>query len=43
LHLAVDAGTGEITAHVLTDGHHDDAAQVTDLLRQSEGESALAC
>jgi len=40
LHLGVDAATGEITAHVLTDGHADDAAQVPDLLRQPEGEVA---
>jgi len=26
LHLAVDAETGEIAAHVLTEGHADDAA-----------------
>jgi len=37
LHLAVDAGTGEIAAHVLTEGHADDAAQVPDLLGQAEG------
>ena len=38
LHLAVDAGTGEIAAHVLTDGHaDDDAAQVPGLLGQAEG------
>ncbi len=37
LHLAVDAGTGEIAAHVLTDGHADDAAQVPALLGQTEG------
>ena len=37
LHLAVDADTGEIAAHRLTDGHADDAAQVPDLLRQPEG------
>ncbi len=36
LHLGVDATTGEIAAHVLTDGHADDAAQVPDLLRQPE-------
>lgn len=28
LHLSVDAGTGEIAAHMLTDGSADDAAQV---------------
>ena len=37
LHLAVDANTGEIAAHMLTDGSADDAAQVPDLLRQPEG------
>jgi hypothetical protein len=37
LHVAVDADTGEIAAHLLTDGHADDAAQVPDLLRQAEG------
>jgi hypothetical protein len=37
LHLAVDAETGEIGAHVLTDGHADDAAQVPALLGQAEG------
>ena len=37
LHLAVDAETGEIAAHILTDGHADDAAQVPGLLRQPEG------
>jgi len=37
LHLAVDAGTGEIAAHVLTDGHADDGAQVPALLGQVEG------
>jgi hypothetical protein len=37
LHLAVDADSGEIAAHMLTDGHADDAAQVPDLLRQPEG------
>ena len=37
LHLGVDATTGEIAAHVLTDGDEDDAAQVPDLLRQCEG------
>ena len=36
LHLGVDATTGEMVAHVLTDGHADDAAQVPDLLRQPE-------
>ena len=37
LHLAVDAATGEIAAHVLTEGTADDAAQVPDLLRTVEG------
>ncbi len=37
LHLAVDAGNGEIAAHVLTDSNCDDAAQAPDLLRQVEG------
>ena len=37
LHLAIDAGTGEIAAHVLTEGHADDAAQVPALLGQAEG------
>ncbi len=37
LHVAVNATTGEIAAHLLTDGHADDAAQVPDLLRQPEG------
>ncbi len=36
-HLAVDADTGEIAAHVLTEGHADDAAQVPALLGQAEG------
>ena len=36
LHLGVDATTGEIAAHVLTEGDEDDAAQVPDLLRQCE-------
>jgi hypothetical protein len=40
LHAAVDAGTGEITAHILTDGHADDAAQVSALLRQTHGQIA---
>ena len=33
----MDAGTGEIAAHVLTEGHADDAAQVPTLLGQAEG------
>ena len=40
LHLGVDANTGEVMAHVLTEGHADDAAQVPDLLRQPEGDIA---
>ena len=40
LHLAVDATTGEIAAHVLTEGTADDAAQVPDLLRTVEGTMA---
>ncbi len=37
LHLAVDADTSEIAAHVLTEGTADDAAQVPALLAQAEG------
>ena len=37
LHLAVDAGTGEIAAHVLTEGHADVAAQMPALLGEAEG------
>ena len=37
LHLAVDADTGEIAAHVLRTGSADDAAQAPGLLRQAEG------
>lgn len=37
LHLAADADTGEIAAHVLTEGHADDAAQVPALLGQAKG------
>ena len=37
LHFGVDATTGEIAAHVLTDSDRDDAAQVTALLHQPEG------
>jgi hypothetical protein len=40
LHLAVDAGTGEIVACVLTDNGADDAGQVPALLEQIEGEIA---
>ena len=37
LHIGVDATTGEIASHVVTDGEGDDAAQVSALLRQCEG------
>ncbi len=37
LHLGVDASTGQIAAHVLTDGDEDDATQAPALLRQCEG------
>ena len=37
LHVAVDVSTGEIAAHVLTEGHADDAAQAPNLLGQAEG------
>ena len=37
LHLAVDADAGETAAHVLTEGHPGDAAQVPALLGQAEG------
>ena len=40
LYIDVDATTGEITAHMLTDDHSDDAAQVPDLLRQPERDNA---
>ena len=40
LHLSVDAATGRVVAHALTDGHADDAAQVPDLLRQPEHDIA---
>jgi hypothetical protein len=40
LHIAVDAGTGEIVASVLTDNAVDDAGQVPALLEQVEGEIA---
>jgi hypothetical protein len=40
LHPAVDAGSGEIAAHVLTDGSADDAMQVPLLLRDAEGNIA---
>ena len=37
LHIGVDAGTGEITAHMLMAGDGDEAAHAPDLLRQCEG------
>jgi hypothetical protein len=37
LHLAFDVTTGEITAHVLTEGTADDAAQVSALLERTKG------
>ncbi|WP_179255541.1 transposase [Burkholderia sp. HI2714] len=37
LHLAVDAGTGMIVAHTLTDQHADDPSQVSPLLDQMDG------
>ena len=40
LHVAMDATTGEIAAHVLTEGTADDAQQVPDLLRTVEGTMA---
>ena len=40
LHVAVDVGTGEIVACVLTDNAADDAGQVPALLDQVEGEIA---
>jgi hypothetical protein len=40
LHIAVDAGTGEIVASVLTDNGADDAGEVPALLEQIEGEVA---
>lgn len=40
LHIAVDAGSGEIAAHILTQGHADDAAQAPGLLKQAEGNIA---
>jgi hypothetical protein len=40
LHIAVDADTGEIAAHVLTEGHADDVAQAPGLLGQAEGSVA---
>jgi hypothetical protein len=41
LHLAVDAGTSEIAACVLTDNAADDAGQVPMLLEATEGEIAF--
>jgi transposase len=40
LHLAVDAGTGMIVAHTLTDQNADDPSQVEPLLDQVDGEIA---
>ena len=40
LHVGMNATTGEIAAHVLTDGDEDDAAQAPALLRQCEGDIA---
>jgi hypothetical protein len=40
LHLAVDAGTGMIVSHTLTDQHGDDPSQVWPLLDQIAGEVA---
>ena len=37
LHLCVDASTGEVAAHMLTDGNADDAAQMPALLGQVKG------
>ncbi len=37
LHFVMDADAGEIAAHVLTEGHADEAAQVPALLGQAEG------
>ncbi len=37
LRLGVDATTGEVAAHTLTDAHADDAVQVPGLPRQPEG------
>src|SRR3712207_2240136 len=42
LHIAVDAGAGEIVASVLTDNGADDAAQMPALLEAIEGEIASA-
>ena len=40
LHIAVDAGTGEIVASVLTDNGSDDAGEAPAVLEQIEGEVA---
>ena len=40
LHLAVDAGSGEIAAHVLTEGTTDDTTQAPALLDQTRGRIA---
>jgi transposase len=40
LHLAVDARTGMIVSHTLTDQHADDPSQVSPLLDQIDGEIA---
>ena len=40
LHVAVDAGAGEIVARPLTDGSADDAGEVPALLDQTDGEIA---
>lgn len=40
LHIALDADTGEIVAHTLTDKDSDDAGQLPVLLEQVEGEIA---
>ena len=41
LHLAVDAGAGEIVALTLTEGHADDVSQLPALLGQVEGALAF--
>lgn len=38
--MGVDAVTGEIAAHALTDSDEDNAAQVSDLLSQPDGATA---
>jgi hypothetical protein len=40
LHLAADASTGEIAAHMLTEGNADDAAPVLVLLNEAQGNIA---